>query len=66
VLLSLAENGVSQQTVGPRLTVPGDVKGGRYVSGSAIVTVFRAPAGPAAADAYLDRTAYRTRLFRTG
>jgi len=42
-LLSLIENGTSQQSVGPRLTVPGDVKGGRYVSGSAIVTVFRAP-----------------------
>lgn len=42
-LMSLVENGASQQSVGPRLTVPGDVKGGRYVSGSAIVTVFRAP-----------------------
>lgn len=42
-LLSLTENGVSQSNVGPRATAPGDVKGGRYVSGSAIVTVFRAP-----------------------
>ncbi|HZO62503.1 MAG TPA: hypothetical protein VFB35_05930 [Gaiellaceae bacterium] len=42
-LLSLAENGISQASVGPRLTVPGDVRGGRYVSGSAVVTVFRAP-----------------------
>jgi hypothetical protein len=42
-LMSLIENGASQASVGPRLTVPGDVKGGRYVSGSAIVTVLRAP-----------------------
>ena len=42
-LASLVENGLSQSSVGPRLTVPGDVKGGRYVSGSAIVTVLRAP-----------------------
>lgn len=42
-LLSLVENGKSQQDVGPRQTAPGDVKGGRYVSGAAIVTVFRAP-----------------------
>ena len=42
-LASLIENGVSQSSVGARLTVPGDVKGGRYVSGSAVVTVLRAP-----------------------
>ncbi len=42
-LLSLTENGVSQSSVGPRLTSSGDVKGGRYVSGSAVITVFRAP-----------------------
>ena len=35
-LLSLSENGASQQSVGPRLTAPGDVKGGRYVSGTAV------------------------------
>ena len=43
LLLSLSENGSSQASVGPRLTAPGDVKGGRYVSGSAVITVFRAP-----------------------
>jgi hypothetical protein len=42
-LLSLVENGSSLATVGPRNTVPGDVRGGRYVSGGAVVTVFRAP-----------------------
>jgi hypothetical protein len=42
-LLSLAENGASQSSVGPRNTVPGDVRGGRYVSGGAVITVFRAP-----------------------
>ena len=42
-LMSLAENGALQAGVGPRLTVPGDVKGGRYVSGGAVITVFRAP-----------------------
>ena len=42
-LLSLTENGTSQASVGPRLTLPGDVKGGRYVSGGAVVTVFRVP-----------------------
>jgi hypothetical protein len=42
-LLSLVENGTSLATAGPRNTVPGDVRGGRYVSGGAVVTVFRAP-----------------------
>ncbi len=42
-LLSLAENGASLASVGPRTTAPGDVKGGRYVSGTAVLTVFRAP-----------------------
>ncbi len=42
-LLSLVENGASQSTIGPRNTVPGDVRGGRYVSGGAVITVFRAP-----------------------
>ena len=42
-LLSLVENGSSLANIGPRNTVPGDVRGGRYVSGGAVVTVFRAP-----------------------
>ncbi len=42
-LLSLSENGASQAAFGPRTTSPGDVKGGRYVSGTAVITVFRAP-----------------------
>jgi hypothetical protein len=42
-LLSLTEDGASQQSVGPRSTAPGDVKGGRYVSGVAVITVLRAP-----------------------
>jgi hypothetical protein len=42
-LLSLSENGASQQSVGPRTTAPGDVKGGRYVSGTAVITVLRVP-----------------------
>ncbi len=32
---------------GPRLTTPGDVRGGRYLFGVQIVTVFRAPVVPA-------------------
>jgi hypothetical protein len=42
-LVSLVENGGSLSTAGPRSTVPGDVRGGRYVSGGAVITVFRAP-----------------------
>jgi molybdate/tungstate transport system substrate-binding protein len=42
-LISLSENGTSLQSAGPRVTAPGDVKGGRYVSGAAVITVFRAP-----------------------
>jgi hypothetical protein len=42
-LVSLVENGGSLSAVGPRNTVPGDVRGGRYVSGGAVITVFRAP-----------------------
>lgn len=42
-LLSLSENNSSQSAVGPRTTSPDDVKGGRYVSGTAVITVFRAP-----------------------
>jgi hypothetical protein len=45
VLLSLIDQGVSVLTTdtGPRLTVPGDVQGGRYDFGVQVVTVFRAP-----------------------
>ena len=45
VLLSLNEDGHSTLTpdTDPRLTVPGDLKGGRYNFGSAVITVFRAP-----------------------
>ena len=45
VLLALNEDGHSTLTTDtdPRLTVPGDVKGGRYNFGSAVITVFRAP-----------------------
>ncbi len=42
-LASLVENGASQASQGPRSTVPGDVKGGRYVSGAAVITVLRPP-----------------------
>jgi hypothetical protein len=43
MLASLIENGGSLQSVGPRSTAPGDPKGGRYVSGGAVLSVFRAP-----------------------
>jgi hypothetical protein len=43
ILLSLAQNGVSQETVGPKLTVPGDTHAGRFVSGTAVITVLSAP-----------------------
>jgi hypothetical protein len=49
-LLSLAETplpsppGVATpQSQGPRQTVPGDVRGGRYITGIGVVSVFRAP-----------------------
>ncbi len=42
-LASLVENGTSLASQGPRSTVPGDVKGGRYVSGGAVITVLRPP-----------------------
>jgi hypothetical protein len=44
-LLSLVNNGVPvlQTDTDPRSTLPGDVKGGRYNFGSAVITVFRAP-----------------------
>jgi len=41
-LISLNENGNSLAATGPRVTSPGDVRGGRYVSGSVILTVIRA------------------------
>ena len=54
VLLSLlegtppaAQQPVLIQDTGPRLTVPGDVRGGRYDFGVQAVTVFRAPNIPA-------------------
>jgi hypothetical protein len=43
ILLSLAQNGVSQESTGPKLTVPGDTHAGRFVSGTAVVTVLSAP-----------------------
>jgi len=45
ILLSLNEDGHSTLTTDtdPRLTVPGDVRGGRYNFGSAVITVLRAP-----------------------
>ena len=49
-LLSLVETplpsppGVATpQSSGPRLTAPGDVRGGRYITGIGVVSVFRAP-----------------------
>jgi hypothetical protein len=44
-LMALTNNGVPvlNTDTGPRLTVPGDVKGGRYIFGAAMITVFRAP-----------------------
>jgi hypothetical protein len=42
-MMSLTEDGQSQSAVGPRSTAPGDVKGGRYVSGAAVITIVRAP-----------------------
>ncbi|MFI7135481.1 hypothetical protein ACIBQ1_58205 [Nonomuraea sp. NPDC050153] len=33
VLLAVAQDGAKLDKQGPRLVVPGDVKGGRYVSG---------------------------------
>ncbi len=43
ILLSLSQNGVSQESVGPKLTLPGDTHAGRFVSGTAVVTVMSAP-----------------------
>ena len=40
-LLSVNENNVAL-TTGPRVLAPGDVRGGRYVSGTLILTVVRA------------------------
>jgi hypothetical protein len=62
ILLSLAQNGVSQESIGPKLTVPGDTHAGRFVSGTAVVTVLSAPpqvpaggAGPDLSGANLNR-----------
>ncbi|MFF5206241.1 molybdopterin-dependent oxidoreductase [Streptosporangium sp. NPDC000396] len=44
VLLAVSEDGKSLDGQGPRLVVPGDVKGGRYVSGVARVDVGNADA----------------------
>jgi len=40
--LSLTENGASLSAVGPRVLAPGDVRGGRYVSGTVALTLVRA------------------------
>lgn len=40
-LVSLSENGTSLTSVGPRVLQNGDVKGGRAVSGTVALTVFR-------------------------
>jgi hypothetical protein len=39
VLLAVSEDGNPLDTVGPRLVVPGDAKGGRYVSGIAQIYI---------------------------
>ncbi len=41
-LLAVTQDGVSLAKEGPRLTAPGDTKGGRYVSGVTAVTLVRA------------------------
>lgn len=41
-VLSLTENGASLASVGPRVLAPGDVRGGRYVSGTVALTLVRA------------------------
>jgi hypothetical protein len=43
ILIAETEDGVSLETTGPRLVVPGDSRGGRYVSN--VVTVRLAPVG---------------------
>jgi hypothetical protein len=48
-LVSLAENGISLAGAGPRVVQNGDVRGGRLVSGTVAVSVFRvAPRIPVA------------------
>jgi hypothetical protein len=48
-LVSLSENGVSLVNAGPRVVQNGDVRGGRLVSGSVALSVFRvAPRVPVA------------------
>ena len=41
-IAALVEDGIAQIS-GPRVTVPGDVRGGRYVSGTVAITLVRAP-----------------------
>jgi hypothetical protein len=40
--LSVSENGASLSAAGPRVLAPGDVRGGRYVSGTVALTLVRA------------------------
>ncbi|HEY4347856.1 MAG TPA: hypothetical protein VGM80_09725, partial [Gaiellaceae bacterium] len=44
-LMALVNNGIPvlNTDTGPRLTTPGDIRGGRYIFGGAVITVFRAP-----------------------
>ncbi|HWE81626.1 MAG TPA: hypothetical protein VG265_08235 [Gaiellaceae bacterium] len=44
-LMALTNNNIPvlSSDTDPRLTTPGDVKGGRYIFGAAMITVFRAP-----------------------
>jgi hypothetical protein len=42
VVVSVSEDNKPLDTVGPRLVVPGDVKGGRYVTGVVRLIVGRA------------------------
>ncbi len=46
VLLAVTEDGASLAAEGPRLVVPGDVRGGRYVTNVVRVSVARADIGP--------------------
>src|SRR5262245_48271185 len=41
IILSVEEDGKSLASVGPRLVVPGDIRGGRYVSGVRAITLAR-------------------------
>jgi hypothetical protein len=44
VILSISEDGHFLTSTGPRLIVPGDIKGGRYVSGVVAIYLGQAPA----------------------